>query len=149
MTDDIPQKANRVLNLILAGMVLILLRVWHLAVVQHEERIEEARKPQNRTIIEQAKRGTIRDRFNIPLAINKVQYNAAVPFDAQELWRVTLYVTSSAEAGQATATVEVTPTGLGRWDLLLFALPFVGVGFLWFRAIQRRRAPSRPPPNSF
>lgn len=78
MTEDIPQKANRVLNLILAGMILILLRAWHLAVVQHEDRIEEARRPQNRTIIEQAKRGTIRDRFNIPLAINKVQYNAAV-----------------------------------------------------------------------
>ncbi len=77
-TEDIPQKANRVLNLILAGMILILLRAWHLSVVQHEERIEEARKPKNRTVVSQAKRGTIRDRFNIPLAINKVQYNAAV-----------------------------------------------------------------------
>lgn len=76
--EEIPQKANWVLNLILAGIILILLRAWHLAVVQHEERCEEAEKPQNRTIIEPAKRGTIRDRFNIPLAINKVQYNAAI-----------------------------------------------------------------------
>lgn len=76
--EEIPQKANWVLNLILAGMILILLRAWHLAVVQHEERREEAEKPQHRTIIEPAKRGTIRDRFNIPLAINKIQYNAAV-----------------------------------------------------------------------
>jgi cell division protein FtsI/penicillin-binding protein 2 len=78
ITEEIPQKANRVLNLILAGLILILFRAWHLAIVEHEARVEEARKPQNRTILEPAKRGTIRDRFNVPLAINKVQYNAAV-----------------------------------------------------------------------
>ncbi len=75
---DIPLKANRILNCVLIGMVLILLRVWHLAVIQHDQRLEEARKPQVRTVISPAKRGTIRDRFNIPLAINKVQYNASV-----------------------------------------------------------------------
>ena len=37
-----------------------------------------ARKPQRRTVVEPVERGTIRDRFNIPLALNKIQYNAAV-----------------------------------------------------------------------
>lgn len=46
--------------------------------IQHDERLEQARKPQVRVVIEPAKRGTIRDRFNIPLAINKIQYNASI-----------------------------------------------------------------------
>lgn len=75
---DIPEKANRVLNVILVAFLLITLRVWHLAVIQHDAKAEEARKPQKRTIVEAAKRATIRDRFNIPLAINKIHYNAAI-----------------------------------------------------------------------
>lgn len=75
---NIPAKANRVLNIVLVGILLIVLRIWHLAVVQYDEKVEESRKPQRRVVIEPAKRATIRDRFNIPLAINKVQYNAAV-----------------------------------------------------------------------
>lgn len=77
-TLDIPVKANRILNFILLGIVLILVRVWHLSVIQHDHRVEEARKPQVRVVVEPAKRGTIRDRYNIPLAINKVQYNASI-----------------------------------------------------------------------
>lgn len=75
---NIPAKANLILNIILGGLLLIALRVWHLTVVQHEEKVEESRKPQRRVVLEAAKRGTIRDRFNIPLAINKVQYNVAI-----------------------------------------------------------------------
>lgn len=75
---DIPTKANRILNLILLAFLLIVLRIWHLSVIQHEERQENALKPQRRTLIEAAKRGTIRDRYNIPLAINKMQYNASL-----------------------------------------------------------------------
>lgn len=75
---SIPVKANRVLNIILAAFVLIILRIWHLTVVQHEAREEEARRPQSRTVIESAKRGSIVDRFGQPLAINRLQYNAAL-----------------------------------------------------------------------
>ncbi|NGX60607.1 MAG: Penicillin-binding protein 2 [Chlamydiae bacterium] len=77
---DVPEKANRILNGILGVLFLIFLRVWHLAVFQHEEKIEEARRPQERTVIERAPRATITDRFGVPLAINKVQYNAAVRY---------------------------------------------------------------------
>lgn len=74
----IPDKANLVLNIILFALLLIVLRIWHLTVVQHDVREEHALKPQRRTFIEPAKRGTIRDRFNLPLAVNRLQYNATL-----------------------------------------------------------------------
>lgn len=77
-TLNIPAKANRILNVILIAMLLILLRIWHLSVVQYDEKLDESRKPQRRIVLEPAKRGTIRDRFDIPLAVNKLQYNAAI-----------------------------------------------------------------------
>jgi cell division protein FtsI/penicillin-binding protein 2 len=77
---SVPERANRVLNIILFAMVLILLRVWHVSVVQHDAKVEEARRPQRRARVERAERGTIRDRFNVPMAVNRVQYNAAVSY---------------------------------------------------------------------
>jgi cell division protein FtsI/penicillin-binding protein 2 len=74
----IPDKANRILNVILIAFILVIIRIWHLAVVQYESRLEESRKPQRKTIVEPATRATIRDRFNIPLAVNKIHYQAAV-----------------------------------------------------------------------
>lgn len=76
--NDIPTKANRILNLILLGMVIIIIRIWHLAVIQYDQKLEEAQKPQKKIIIEPATRATIRDRFNLPLAINKIQYQATI-----------------------------------------------------------------------
>ena len=55
----------------------------------------------------------------------QVQYNAQADFDRQELWRVRLLIQSSQGSGEATAQVEVTPPGFGRWDLLLYLLPFL------------------------
>jgi len=75
---SIPDKANKVLNIIFIGLLLIVVRIWHLSVLQHEEKLEESRRPQMRLVISPAKRGTIRDRFNIPLALNKVQYQATI-----------------------------------------------------------------------
>lgn len=75
---SIPDKANRILHIILFAMLLIVVRIWHLSVIQYDAKSEEAQKPRQRLIIEPAKRGTIRDRFNIPLALNKVKYQAAI-----------------------------------------------------------------------
>lgn len=75
---NIPMKANRVLNIILLAMILIAIRIWHLGVVQHDQKLDESRKPQRRVIVEPAKRASIRDRFNIPLAVNKMQYQATI-----------------------------------------------------------------------
>ncbi len=81
----IPSKANLVLHLILIVLLLIGLRVWHLTVIQHKERVEAASKPQQKVIYEPAKRGTIRDRFGIPLAINKMQYNVSILYSQIKL----------------------------------------------------------------
>ena len=69
----------------------------------------------------------------------QVQYNAQADFDRQELWRVRLVLESSQGGGEATAQVEVTPPGFGRWDLLLYLLPFLLVAGLWIRGILRVR----------
>ena len=69
----------------------------------------------------------------------QVVYRTDAQFDQQELWHVRLIVKSAQGDGETSADVEVTPPGLGRWDLLMFSLPFLGVGFLWFQVIRRRR----------
>lgn len=74
----IPEKSSRILNVILVAMFLILLRVWHLEVVQYNDRVAESRKPRQKVVREPARRGTITDRFGIPLAINKIRYDAAI-----------------------------------------------------------------------
>jgi len=80
-------------------------------------------------------------------ARGQVEYDAQADFDRQELWRVRLVVQSSQGGGEATTQVEVTPPGFGRWDLLLYLLPFLLLAFLWFlgisRARRRKRAQSR------
>lgn len=76
----VPAKATRVLHIVLFALILILLRVWYLSVIQHDERVKAAELPTRRTVIEAARRAGIRDRFGHPLALNKVQFNAAVVY---------------------------------------------------------------------
>lgn len=70
---------------------------------------------------------------------DRVEFKATVPFDKEETWRVRIMLASSLGGGETSTDVPVTPTLLGRWDLLLFALPFVGVGWLWFKAVKTKR----------
>jgi hypothetical protein len=73
----------------------------------------------------------------------QTQYKTEVAFDAQELWNVRLIVNSSRGNGEAMATVTPTPPGLGRWDLLFYASPFLLVAVLWIRAMSRRKTARR------
>jgi len=73
----------------------------------------------------------------------QVEYDAQAKFDRQEVWRVRLLVQSSQGGGEATAQVEVTPPGFGRWDLLLYLLPFLLLAFLWFMGVSRARRRKR------
>lgn len=75
---DLPEKANKILNGILVVLILVAIKVWHLSVIQHDKKEEEAKRPQRRVIVERSERAAIYDRFGIPLAANKVQYNAAI-----------------------------------------------------------------------
>ncbi len=75
---DIASKIHRVLAIFLLAFLVIVLRVWHLGVIQREEKLLEAQKPQQRTVLVRADRGTICDRFHIPMAVNRICYNAAI-----------------------------------------------------------------------
>lgn len=73
----------------------------------------------------------------------QTQYRADVHFDAQELWRVRVRLESAGGNAETVATVEATPPGYGRWDLLLYLLPFLAVGFLWALALVRKLKATR------
>lgn len=75
---NLHEKINRILHFILVAMLLILVRIWHLSVIQYDQKVEESIKPQRKSIVEPAVRATIRDRFNLPLAINKISYQATI-----------------------------------------------------------------------
>ncbi len=84
--ESVPDKANRVLHLVLVALVLIFLRLWQLAVIQHEDRVVAATSPTSRSILEPGRRASIADRYGNPLALNKLHYNAAVVYaDIREL----------------------------------------------------------------
>ena len=68
----------------------------------------------------------------------QVQYRALVHFDAEELWRVRVRLQSSEGTTETIAMVEATPPGYGRWDLLVYLLPFLAVGVLWAIAMIRK-----------
>jgi len=68
-----------------------------------------------------------------------VEYKASAEFDRDEFWRIRLIVESSEGGGEALSRVEATPPGYGRWDLLLYMLPFLAIAFLWFWGMTRRR----------
>ncbi len=69
---------------------------------------------------------------------NQVQYRAEVQFDAEELWRVRVRLDSAQGNAETVATVEATPPGYGRWDMLVYLAPFLAVGLLWTIAMIRR-----------
>ena len=68
----------------------------------------------------------------------QIEFKTEVQFDQQEYWNVRLILASSAGGGEALSKVEATPPGFGRWDLLLYLLPFLAAGFLWFSAMAKR-----------
>ena len=75
------------------------------------------------------------ERENLP---KQIQYAAKVHFDAQELWRVRVRLESASGNAETTATVEATPPGYGRWDLLVYLVPFIAVGIVWGVAMVRK-----------
>jgi len=72
------------------------------------------------------------------------RYIGEAQFDTQEWWRTRFVLRGARGVGEVTERVQVTPPGLGPFDLLLYLSPFIAVGFLWIRAVLHRRAISRP-----
>lgn len=69
---------------------------------------------------------------------NQIQFRADVQFDAEELWQVRIRLESAQGNAETVATVEATPPGYGRWDLLVYLVPFLAVGLLWALAMIRK-----------
>jgi len=69
----------------------------------------------------------------------QVEYKVSAEFDRDEFYRVRLVLRGSQGTEETLSRVEATPPGYGRWDLLLYLLPFLAVAFLWFRGMSRRR----------
>lgn len=78
---QITEKANNILNGIFIIILLILFRLWCVAVFKHEEKIEESHKPQQRIVLQRAPRATFSDRFFNKLAANRAQYNVYVCYE--------------------------------------------------------------------
>lgn len=70
----------------------------------------------------------------------QLQYKALVQFDAQEAWHVRIRWQSTQGSGEFATSVEATPPGYGRWEMVLYLLPFLAVGILWLLAVVKRRS---------
>lgn len=68
------------------------------------------------------------------------RYWTEVEFDKGEFWKVRITIEGDGFEKELHSEVEATPDGtIGPIGLLIYALPFVGIGILWFRAIMVRR----------
>ncbi|HEV2843980.1 MAG TPA: hypothetical protein VG477_03970 [Thermoanaerobaculia bacterium] len=68
------------------------------------------------------------------------RYFTETKFDQGGLWRVRVLLAGSEGGGELTAEVEPTPDGtIGPIALVLYALPFLAVGFLWLKAVLHRK----------
>lgn len=77
---NLSKKTGLVLNVVLVVFFLFSLRIWQLALIEHDEKLQESRLAGKRIELEKATRGSIRDRFNEPLAVNKLRYQAAIVY---------------------------------------------------------------------
>ena len=101
--------------------------------VPSDIKVEIAVQPVSRRLPE-ASYGAWREKLR-----DRVEYKTEVPFDKEEQWHVRLVLASTLGGGETSTDVPVTPTLMGRWGLLLFALPFAGVGFLWLKGMSVKR----------
>lgn len=74
------------------------------------------------------------------------RYFTKVKFDQGGMWHTRILIDYGlAGGGELRADVEPTPDGIiGPFASLVYALPFLGIGFLWIKAALRRRSPAAP-----
>jgi hypothetical protein len=73
------------------------------------------------------------------------RYFTQAALDRGEMWRFRVLLDGPAGRGELAGEVLATPAGsLGPIDLLIYSFPFLAVGFLWLKAVLRRRAPKTP-----
>jgi hypothetical protein len=75
------------------------------------------------------------------------QQLGTLEFERRGLWRTRFFLERtddpSTVLGELTYTLDVTPPGLGRVDILWFAFPFLLIGGLWLRVLLAQRAHRR------
>lgn len=70
---------------------------------------------------------------------------ALTKFDRGGMWRARILIEGPKGGGELKAEVEPTPDGtIGPISLVLYALPFLAVGFLWLKAVLRRKEKGPP-----
>ncbi len=74
----VAKKSHRVLTFVLISLFILAARIWYLSVSDREGRANEANRGRYRQEIISAPRGTIRDRFSQPLAVNQVEYRLSI-----------------------------------------------------------------------
>lgn len=67
-----------------------------------------------------------------------LRFVGTAAFDAEERWNVRVLLSGPRGTAETTAEIDVTPPDLGRSGLWFFALPFLGVGALWAKALLTR-----------
>ncbi|MFZ4099769.1 MAG: penicillin-binding transpeptidase domain-containing protein [Chlamydiia bacterium] len=75
-------RVNRILNVMLIGFCLLLVRSWHLSVIQHDARVAEAARPKRKSVWVHPKRGMILDRDGLPLAMNGPNFRVGILYSA-------------------------------------------------------------------
>ncbi|BCM91593.1 hypothetical protein IAD21_03468 [Abditibacteriota bacterium] len=65
-------------------------------------------------------------------------YYVEVPFDKQELWNLRIVLHDGPKVETVSTRVEATPDDLGPTGLLVYAFPFVAIGFVWIRAARKK-----------
>ena len=76
----IPKKANHILFCFLVAILIISGKIWYLTVYQQESVEGKLQKLRKKVVLSSPNRGTIRDRNNIVLAANKIDYRVGVQY---------------------------------------------------------------------
>jgi hypothetical protein len=67
------------------------------------------------------------------------QFRADPGFDREETWSVGIVMQFPAgQTRELVTSVEVTPPGYGRWDLVIYLVPFLLFGGLWCLSLLKR-----------
>lgn len=78
--------------------------------------------------------------FEPQRARSGARYWTEVEFDKGEFWNVRVTIEGDGFEKELVSEVEATPDGsIGPIGVLIYAIPFIGVGILWFRALIVRR----------
>ena len=68
------------------------------------------------------------------------RYYTQLPLDRGEMWKVRVTIDGPQGGGELRSQVEATPAAsIGPIGLVLYPLPFLAIGFLWWRAASKRR----------